>query len=528
MNAACRARDEPTTSRRTSRRLVAPHVRRARVGVAPNRYCRPHGAGVVRVRRGGAGGRHLLGGGAELPRRARRSAAPSPTRSGCGARCRTSAARRRATPTSRWSRRRAAATGSRRRLDVALFRDDAAPVRRALDEVPGAELGNDVEVRIRGRVTVYPPTGPLPAGDDRHRSRVHRRRHRRQPRAGAARAGRRGSARRATRSARAAAGAAARRPGHERGQRRLPRLRARARAHRRTRGRSAWSTCGCRAPRAARRIKWALGELARLDLDVVVMVRGGGSRADLAPFDTELVARAIAAMAVPVVTGVGHEIDRSVADEVAHTACKTPTACAQLLVRQVDEFVGAPRRRVAAGRRAGPAADGRRGPRARRRRPPGPAQRDGRGRAGAAPGSTAAHGRLDELARRRTVDLGARLDTARAGSPSSVGGDRVTAESSWSRAERAVVTHSQHHLERATLRARRRSEAVVRSARSAPRARAWLLDHPRRRRPGGADRRCGRGRRTSSRPSSRAVASPAASSRPSTKLPRGFHAGEHR
>ena len=40
-------------------------------------------------------------------------------------------------------------------------------------------------------------------------------------------------------------------------------------------------------------------------------------------------------MPVPVLTGVGHEVDRSVADEVAHTACKTPTACAQILVTQV-------------------------------------------------------------------------------------------------------------------------------------------------------------------------------------------------
>ena len=44
-------------------------------------------------------------------------------------------------------------------------------------------------------------------------------------------------------------------------------------------------------------------------------------------------------MSVPVLTGVGHEVDRSVADEVAHTACKTPTACAQILVTQVRVFV---------------------------------------------------------------------------------------------------------------------------------------------------------------------------------------------
>src|SRR5690242_21754509 len=45
------------------------------------------------------------------------------------------------------------------RLDVALFKDDAPKVRKALAEVPGATLGDDVEVRIRGRVRIYPPTG---------------------------------------------------------------------------------------------------------------------------------------------------------------------------------------------------------------------------------------------------------------------------------------------------------------------------------------------------------------------------------
>lgn len=79
----------------------------------------------------------------------------------------------------------------------------------------------------------------------------------------------------------------------------------------------------------------ALAALARRRPDVVLVVRGGGARTDLAAFDSERVARAIAAMPVPVVTGIGHEIDTSVADEVAHTACKTPTACAGVLVEQV-------------------------------------------------------------------------------------------------------------------------------------------------------------------------------------------------
>jgi exodeoxyribonuclease VII large subunit len=74
------------------------------------------------------------------------------------------------------------------------------------------------------------------------------------------------------------------------------------------------------------------------DLDVVVVIRGGGSRTDLATFDAEAIARAIANAPVPVLTGLGHEIDRSVADEVAHTALKTPTACAGALVERVVAY----------------------------------------------------------------------------------------------------------------------------------------------------------------------------------------------
>jgi exodeoxyribonuclease VII large subunit len=89
---------------------------------------------------------------------------------------------------------------------------------------------------------------------------------------------------------------------------------------------------------ASRRIVYGLRQMAMRDLDVVVLARGGGSRADLAPFDSDAVARVIAEMPVPVICGVGHETDRSVADEVAHTSCKTPTACAQVLVGQVRGF----------------------------------------------------------------------------------------------------------------------------------------------------------------------------------------------
>ncbi|MGE0877135.1 MAG: exodeoxyribonuclease VII large subunit [Acidimicrobiia bacterium] len=90
---------------------------------------------------------------------------------------------------------------------------------------------------------------------------------------------------------------------------------------------------------AAQNIVAALRALARADVDVVAVIRGGGSRTDLAVFDTESIARAIAAMPVPVITGVGHDIDRSIADEVAHQAFKTPTACAGSLIERVRGYL---------------------------------------------------------------------------------------------------------------------------------------------------------------------------------------------
>jgi exodeoxyribonuclease VII large subunit len=74
------------------------------------------------------------------------------------------------------------------------------------------------------------------------------------------------------------------------------------------------------------------------DLDALVLIRGGGARSELATFDHEQIALAIATSPLPVLTGLGHEIDRSVADEVAHTALKTPTACAGSLVERVLAF----------------------------------------------------------------------------------------------------------------------------------------------------------------------------------------------
>jgi len=92
---------------------------------------------------------------------------------------------------------------------------------------------------------------------------------------------------------------------------------------------------GADAPASVAR---ALRAAAGSDCDVVVLVRGGGSRGDLAAFDAEPVARAIAGLPIPLWTGIGHTGDQSVADIVANKSFVTPTACAQELVHQVRQW----------------------------------------------------------------------------------------------------------------------------------------------------------------------------------------------
>ena len=82
----------------------------------------------------------------------------------------------------------------------------------------------------------------------------------------------------------------------------------------------------------------ALQRLADAKVDVIAIVRGGGSRLDLTAFDTEEVSRAVAAMPVPVLAGIGHETDRSVVDEAVAVSVKTPTAAAGWLADRVSEY----------------------------------------------------------------------------------------------------------------------------------------------------------------------------------------------
>jgi exodeoxyribonuclease VII large subunit len=343
------------------------------------------------------------------------------------------------------------------RLDVALFRDDRRTVDRRLKATPGAELGNDVEVRIRGRVTLYPEQGRYQlvmsdidpvftvGGIAANRDRVlralaaegllgHNARHVLAPvplRVGLV----------------TSVGSAAYHDFvHE--------LELSGYAFQ-----VAVVDVRVQGTAAARRIKYGLSVLAGLAVDAVVLVRGGGARADLAPFDTEMVARAIAEMPVPVFTGVGHEIDRSVADDVAHTACKTPTACAQMLVEQVRRFddalahaagvvaVLARRRASLAQREVDDAAR-----RIRRSVPAAVAREQAL--------VDRRHGRVDELARLRTGEAARRLEHA--GQRLRDRGRRVTrdAQAALDARERVIAASAGHRLDLELLRLDARESTV--------------------------------------------------------------------
>ena len=94
-----------------------------------------------------------------------------------------------------------------------------------------------------------------------------------------------------------------------------------------------------KAPKASESIISALHQIHKSnEVDLVVIIRGGGSQLDLDCFDDYELCNHIAQFPLPVLTGIGHERDTTIADMVAHTQLKTPTAVAEFILQGFISF----------------------------------------------------------------------------------------------------------------------------------------------------------------------------------------------
>ena len=101
------------------------------------------------------------------------------------------------------------------------------------------------------------------------------------------------------------------------------------------------SVQGAGAPAELSRALTSLYQLASPALDAILLVRGGGSMEDLWAFNDETLARVIAASPVPIISGVGHETDFTIADFVADVRAPTPTAASELVAQSRDVWLAA-------------------------------------------------------------------------------------------------------------------------------------------------------------------------------------------